>query len=266
VKWNESFVSYEGLNNTLIGAGKILLEMYQSGLHEQYKTDGSFATEADLASEKFLIEGLIALRPDAGIWAEESGNNVQSGQNLYWVIDPLDGTNNYAAGIPIGCISVALVQDGEPVVGMIYDFHRGDVFAACKECGSYCNGKPIFISKKNRLNDAMVAIPVPYRERKTKGEWVDFWRYVQAVSLIATVRVYGSTALDLAYVAAGKIDAALVDSLSWWDVAAGVLLVVEAGGVVTTYSGDAVGSSFHDLVATGHELYGKIVPFINGKI
>ena len=265
MRFAEDIVALEPLLEIVSQAGELLKKYYGGRLDKQYKQDGSFATEADKASEAFLIAKLQALLPEAGIWAEESGNLMDGGESdLYWVIDPLDGTNNFSQGIPFSCISVALVKEKRPVVGIIYDFHRKEMFVASEGHGAYLNGVPIQVSQKRDLEKAMIGAPMAYKGDASAEVRHLFWDCMQRVDRrCMSIRVLGAAALDLAYAASGRFDAVFFDSLSWWDVAAGVVLIQEAGGIVTTYDGQPVDHTFKSLVGGASALHHQLKTVLN---
>ncbi len=182
----------------------------------------------------------------------------------YWVIDPVDGTNNFAQGIPFSCISVALVSQQEIIIGIIYDFHRDEMFVASRGNGAYMNGQPIHVSSKAILQEAIISSPIAYRGQVSSKDRGAFWKALEEVDKeCCSIRVLGSAALSLAYVACGRLDVALFDRLSWWDVAAGTLLIQEAGGIVTTFTGGPIDHSFKTLIGGPKALYDQLFVIIS---
>jgi len=193
-------------------------------------------TEADLAAESFIIERIQTHYPRHAVLAEESGatHTVERGSEWKWIVDPLDGTTNYAHGYPCFCVSIAVERAGEVVVGVIYDPVRDETFAAERGEGATLNGRRIRVSDVDELNRAMLCTGFPYNVRESG----DFARHFTNFIMTAqAVRRDGSAALDLAYVACGRFDGFWEEGLRPWDVAAGVLLVEEAGGRVSRYDG-----------------------------
>lgn len=218
-------------------AGLILAErMGRKSLQVTNKGVIDLVTEADLAAERFIIERIQAHYPRHGILAEESGVtvSVERASEFKWIIDPLDGTTNYAHGYPCFCVSIGLERAGEIILGVIYDPTRDEMFAAERGEGATLNGRRIRVSEVEDLNRAMVCTGFPYDVRD-RG---DFARHFASFIMHAqAIRRDGSAALDMAYVACGRFDGFFEEGLRPWDVAAGVLLVEEAGGRVSRYDG-----------------------------
>lgn len=211
-------------------AGEILLAHYQQHLTHYTKPDGSFATEADLASEKFLIERLGKLIPGASFFAEESG--ITTGNDYCWVIDPLDGTTNFSRGLPYFCVSVALTHKGKRLIGVVYNPLLQELFYAVKNEGAFLNGKRLAITQEKKLARACLGFSLPYEKHGALCSLV-----CQVEPQVYSCRVLGAAALDIAYCAAGRFDAVVFDGLFWWDMAAGSLLVEEAGGTANELNG-----------------------------
>jgi myo-inositol-1(or 4)-monophosphatase len=218
-------------------AGQVLADKFGRALQVSNKGDIDLVTEADLAAERLIIERIRSYHPRHAILTEESGDVAGAGgpaAEYKWIIDPLDGTTNYAHGYPVFCVSVALEHEGRVVVGAVYDPTRDEMFAAERGGGATLNGRRIRVSETDELNRALVCTGFPYDVRE-RG---DFARHFRAFIMRAqSVRRDGAAALDLAYVAAGRFEGFYEEGLRPWDVAAGVLLVEEAGGRVTHYDG-----------------------------
>ncbi len=236
-------------------AGEIIRRAFPrsvlSSIH--YKGDVNPVTETDLEAERRIVERLRAAFPDHRIFAEESGGDAwQSPGPPIWLIDPLDGTNNFAHGFPHVAVSLALVADGEPVVGVIYDPLRDETFAAVAGSGAALNGEPIHVSTVADLSEAFLATGFPYDRRTATDNNVE--RMGRFVRRSLGVRRAGAATLDLAYVACGRLDGFWEIRLAPWDVAAGILLVREAGGRATDFDG------------TPHCLSGAAIVASNGLI
>jgi myo-inositol-1(or 4)-monophosphatase len=198
------------------------------------KGDINLVTEADIAAENLIIEHIRSYHPQHGILAEESGETVLKGgrSEWKWIIDPLDGTTNYAHGYPCFCVSIALERAGQLEVGVVYDPMRDEMFAAERGHGATLNDRKIRVSGVDELNQAMVCTGFPYNVRERPDFARDFTNFTMNAQ---AVRRDGSAALDLAYVACGRFDGFWEDGLSPWDVAAGALLIIEARGRVSNF-------------------------------
>lgn len=217
-------------------AGRVLLEKFGRIETVTKKGDINLVTEADLASEALIVERISSHFPRHAILAEEAGNAVVTGTagGHKWIIDPLDGTTNYAHGYPCFCVTLALEHEGEVVLGVTYDPTRNELFAAEKGHGATLNGKPIRVSATDELENALLVTGFPY-DIKHRDK---FARHLTEFLLSSRgVRRDGSAAIDMAYVAAGRFDGFWEEGLNPWDVAAGKLLIEEAGGVVSYYDG-----------------------------
>ena len=222
-------------------AGRILIDRQGRSLQVSSKGDINLVTEADLAAEKFIIERIRSYYPRHAILAEESGasNGAESvaTNEWKWIIDPLDGTTNYAHGYPCFCVSIAVERAGKLEIGVVYDPVRNEMFAAERGQGATLNERAIRVSDVDDLNSAMLCTGFPYDVR----ERPDFARHFTSFTMRAqAVRRDGSAALDLACVACGRFDGFWEDGLNPWDTAAGLLLIEEAGGQVTDYKGAAL--------------------------
>ena len=191
-----------------------------------------FVTEVDLASEKEIIRVLRTSFPDHAFLGEESGLTHQA-ENI-WIIDPLDGTTNFLHGFPQYCISIALEQKGEITQAVIYDPNRNDLFTATKGQGAYLNQRRMRVSNKSKLKESILGTGFPFRDFQHLPVYLKIFEEV--VRGTSGIRRPGSAALDLAYVAAGWFDGFFEINLSKWDIAAGGLLVSEAGGIVSDFS------------------------------
>ncbi len=229
-------------------AGSILLENFRKPQSIEYKGAVNLVTAVDHASEDLILQRLNESFPDDDVLTEEREQEPRKSENL-WIIDPLDATNNYVHGFPMFCVSIAFEQRGRMKLGAIFDPLREEFFLAEKEQGSSLNGKTIRVSDTTELDRSLIATGFPYDKRESPVNNLDhFQRFALRVQ---GIRRAGSAALDLAYVAAGRLDGYWELKLSPWDVAAGTLLVLEAGGRVTdfswgddyVYSGEVVASN-----------------------
>lgn len=239
-------------------AGQILLEKFGRKINISLKGDINLVTEADLASEKLIIERIRSYYPKHAILAEESGDAVLlDGVNKWkWIIDPLDGTTNFAHGYPCFCVTLALEHDGEIVVGVTFDPTRNELFAAEKGKGAALNNKPIRVSETEKLSDALIVTGFPYNFK----EKPDFARHLTDFLLHSRgVRRDGSAAIDMAYVACGRFDGFWEEGLNPWDVAAGLLLIEEAGGQVSYYTGEKYNIYSPPIAASNGLIHGEML-------
>jgi myo-inositol-1(or 4)-monophosphatase len=199
------------------------------------KGPADFVTSADLAAERTIREELSKSRPDFGFLMEESGRHGPKDARSRWIVDPLDGTTNFLHGLPHWAISIGAETDGAIVAGVVYDPVKDELFWAERGQGAYVNSKRLRVSGRRSLDVAMVATGMPYKGRAIAPHYLDELDLV--MQEVAGVRRFGSAALDLAYVAAGRYDAFWEYGLSPWDTAAGAILVAEAGGFVTEIDG-----------------------------
>ena len=220
-----------------------------------------FVTEVDHASEKVIIETLLGAYPGHGILAEESGSaHGAKDSECVWIIDPLDGTTNFIHGFPVYCVSIALAVRGKVEQAVIYDPSRNDLFTATKGRGAYQNDRRLRVSKRVRLGDCLLSTGFPYRPGDNFKSYLAMMGEVMQVT--SGLRRPGAAALDLAYVAAGYTDGFFEKGLQPWDVAAGSLLVTEAGGLVGNFSGEANFLDQQECMAASPKIYGQLVPLL----
>ncbi len=230
-------------------------------LQVQTKSPRDFVTEVDLASERAIIDVLLEAYPDHSILAEESGRTRGARDSDYqWIIDPLDGTTNFIHGLPTYAVSIGLAHRGQVVQAVVYDPARNDLFYASKGRGAFLNDRRLRVSRRSRLADALVGTGFPFR----KGD--NFQRYLemfeQVMPRCAGLRRPGAAALDLCYVAAGWYDGFFEIGLQPWDLAAGSLLVTEAGGLIGNFTGEADYLHQHEVVAGTPRIYGQLVQML----
>jgi myo-inositol-1(or 4)-monophosphatase len=208
-------------------AGALLHNYFERHIGFELKGEFDLVTEADRASEKLVIERLQQHFPTHSIVAEESGGLAGESAEYCWYVDPLDGTTNFAHGFPMYNVTLALEKAGEIVAGVIFDPERNEMFTCERGAGSQLNGVPIHVSRVALVDDALVATGFPSRKRHRD---VNVHFYYQLAMITHGVRRAGAAALDLAYVASGRLDAFWEFGLNPWDMAAGMLLIAEAGG------------------------------------
>ena len=222
------------------------------------KQVNDFVTEVDHASEQAIIETLLTAYPGHGIWAEESGKTHGAKDSEFvWIIDPLDGTTNFIHGFPVYCISIALAVRGKVEQAVIYDPSRNDLFTATKGRGAFLNERRIRVSKRTQLKECLISTGFPFRPGDNFKNYLAMMGDV--MQRTAALRRPGAAALDLAYVAAGFADGFFETGLSPWDVAAGSLLVTEAGGLVGNFTGEADFLEQKECLAGNPRVYGQLV-------
>ncbi|MBD5322811.1 MAG: inositol monophosphatase [Bacteroides sp.] len=200
------------------------------------QNDFDVLTEADKASERIIIESIRSTFPDHSILSEESGESSNPDSDWLWVIDPLDGTTNFKQGLPVYSISIALQYRGETVAGVVYAPYLGEMFSAYKGGGAYLNNHPIHCGRNGRLSTMVTATGMPYDRAVHPDN--NLGNIARVSTQVRGIRRMGSAAIDLAYTAAGYFDAYWELNLNLWDVAAGILLVTEAGGIVESIRTD----------------------------
>jgi myo-inositol-1(or 4)-monophosphatase len=226
------------------------------------KSTNDFVTEVDHAAEAAVIDVLLGAYPGHGILAEESGSARGAKDSEYvWIIDPLDGTTNFIHGLPTYAVSIGLAFRGLMQQAVVYDPARNDLFYATKGRGAFLNDKRLRVSKRTRMADALIGTGFPFR----KGD--DLNHYLKVLETVmrncAGIRRPGAAALDLCYVAAGWYDGFFETGLSAWDVAAGSLIVTEAGGLVGNFTGEADFLYRREVVAGSPKIYGQLVQLLS---
>jgi myo-inositol-1(or 4)-monophosphatase len=225
------------------------------------KQVNDFVTEVDHASEATIIETLLTAYPHHAIWAEESGKtHGTQGSEFVWIIDPLDGTTNFIHGFPVYCVSIALAVKGKIEQAVIFDPSRNDLFTATKGRGAYMNERRIRVSKRIDLRQCLISTGFPFRPGDNFNNYLRMMADV--MQRTAGLRRPGAAALDLAYVAAGFTDGFFETGLSPWDVAAGSLLVTEAGGLIGNFTGEAEFLEQKECVAGNPKIYGQLVAML----
>lgn len=212
------------------------------------KGPADFVSSADIATEKTLVAELSVSRPDFGFKGEEGANIEAKDGSHYWIIDPIDGTTNFLHGIPHFGISVGLVKDDEIIAGMILEPTRDELYWAEKGGGAFMNGRRLRVSGRNRMADALLATGIPFLGRPGHETLQKEMSEIMAVS--SGIRRMGAASLDLAYVAAGRVDGFWERGLAPWDIAAGIILVREAGGLVSQINGGERMMDEGDILAT----------------
>lgn len=226
-----------------------------------HKGPNDFVTEVDQAAEEAIIDTLLAAYPGHGILAEESGRARGAKDSDYvWIIDPLDGTTNFIHGFPVYAVSIALTFRGQIQQAVVYDPARNDLFYASKGKGAYLNDRRIRVSKRARMAESLIGTGFPFR----RGD--NFQRYLKMFELLmplcAGLRRPGAASLDLCYVAAGYYEGFFETGLSPWDIAAGALIITEAGGLIGNFTGEADFLYQREVVAGNPRIYGQLVSLL----
>ena len=219
-------------------ASKIIIRDFGEieNLQVSLKGPGDFVTNCDKKVEKILIEELQKARPNYSILSEEVGK-ITNDESFKWIIDPIDGTANFLHGIPHFAISIGLEHNNEIICGIIYDPIKDEMFTAEKGNGSYLNNQRMRVSSRSQLKDCIIFTGGPKHDSKSKEESLKEYNNFSS-RLLVPIRKLGSASLDMAYVAAGRCDGFWQRNLNYWDIAAGIILVKEAGGFVTDFYGE----------------------------
>ncbi|PTD98038.1 inositol monophosphatase family protein [Pseudothauera lacus] len=225
------------------------------------KSPNDFVTEIDRAAEAAIIEVLREAYPEHGILAEESGESGDTANCEYqWIIDPLDGTTNFIHGFPQYAVSIALAKNGVLEQAVVYDPTRNELFTASKGRGAFLNDRRIRVSKRIRLNESLIGTGFPFRQFDHVDAYLAMFR--ELTQKTAGIRRPGSAALDLAWLACGRIDGFWEMGLSPWDMAAGVLLIQEAGGLVSDLAGESDYMTTGNVVAGTPKIFTQLLPII----
>lgn len=246
------------------GAGEIVLDCYRKRVECRPKGDFDLVTEADYLAEAFILERLRESVPDHAILTEESGDNAKGHTYRYrWYVDPLDGTKNFAHGHACFCTMLALEHDGELELAVVFDPVRNEMFTAQRGQGAWCNGASISVSTVEHPAGALLTSGFPSSKRhRTSNPQV----FLDMAMGCQALRRTGCSGLDFAYVAAGRFDALWDWGLEPWDVAPGMLLVREAGGQCTAWSGQPYQIGYPDLLAANPVLHQALLPVLQRKV
>ena len=240
-------------------AGRFQQYRFSSFMNVTLKGDKNLVTEVDQESERLIVGHLLGSFPDHGIVAEE-GEYPQGDAPLRWIIDPLDGTTNYAHGFPWFCVSIGLESAGELVAGVIYNPMHDELFTATKGGGAFRNGQRLHVSTRSPLHNTLLGTGFPYDCASDPVN--NFDNFIAFQKAARGIRRAGAAALDLAYVAAGRLDGFWELKLKPWDVAAGTVLVREAGGTVTTFDGTDYDMFNHRIVASNGLIHEEMLAML----
>ena len=246
----------------VVRAGDMMLARVGGDVHINKKSAIDLVTEVDVAIERMFRELISARFPEHAVLGEEFGGSASVPEGPCWVFDPIDGTTNFAHGLPIFCSSLALEFDGVAEIAAVYDPTRRELFTAQRGAGAFLNGQPIRVSSAGSLIDAMLVTGFPYDVHARVEEIVGLFR--EFVGRARAVRRLGSAAIDLCYVAAGRMDGFWERDLNPWDIAAGALLVAEAGGRVTGLDGRPFTSRGRSVLASNHLIHDAMLDVIRG--
>ena len=228
----------------------------------EHKGTNDLVSYVDKTAEQKLVEGLSKLLPESGFITEENTSD-KKGKTYQWIIDPLDGTTNFIHGVPCYCISIALIKDDTLVIGVIYEINLDECFYAFENGGAFMNGNKISVSSVSKLKDSLLATGFPYSNYSRMKEYMEVFNHFMHNT--HGLRRLGSAAVDLAYVACGRFEGFYEYGLNSWDVAAGAIIVKEAGGKVSDFSG---GSNFvfgREIAASNEKVYKEFLDIIQQK-
>jgi myo-inositol-1(or 4)-monophosphatase len=243
-------------------AGKFLKQNIGKFKSVQQKDgqDRNLVTEIDKKSEELIIKIISSHYPSHDILAEESGNDKGKPSEYRWIIDPLDGTTNFTHGLPIFCVSIGVEYKGEMIAGVIYDPNTDELFTSEKGSGAFLNGKRIHVSHIDNIGRSILVTGFPYNIIENPDHAVE--HFVNFLMKAQAVRRLGSAALDLAYLASGRFDGFWEVALQPWDMAAGVLILYEAGGVITNFSGAKFNLYEKQLLASNGTIHNQMLDVI----
>ncbi|MCP4704529.1 MAG: inositol monophosphatase [candidate division Zixibacteria bacterium] len=245
---------------TAIEAGKLLLKRVGKKNKISFKGRVNLVTEADLASEKLIVKAIKNKFPDHSILTEEKAS-VEKDSDFRWIIDPLDGTTNYAHGFPFWSVSIALEFKGKIIVGVVFDPLRNELFYARKNGGAFLNRKRLCVSNQRRLDKALLATGFPYDIRVSENDNLNFFnRFAKAAR---GVRRAGSAALDLCYLACGRFDGFWEQKLHPWDTAGGKIIVEEAGGKITNFNGKKYSIYDDYILGSNRKIHNQMIKVLS---
>jgi myo-inositol-1(or 4)-monophosphatase len=240
-------------------AGEILNHYSSRDKLVEFKGHANLVTVADKKSEELIINGILTRYPSHSILAEESGA-TQPGAAIQWIIDPLDGTTNFAHGYPFYCVSIGVEENGEVICGVVYDPVRDELFSAARGAGAYCNGERLQVSAVESLSHALLITGFPYNFRERLDVVMHQFRRFMVAS--QAVRRGGAAALDLCYVAAGRLDGFWELFLQPWDTAAGRIILEEAGGRVTDFKDGPFSIYNKEILATNGRIHEEMLAIL----
>lgn len=242
-------------------AGALLVSYSTAGFHVEYKNPINLVTDADRAAEQCVIDHIRRRFPSHRILAEERGRVEQAPSPYLWIIDPLDGTTNFAHGYPVYCVSIGLEYQGRCILGVIYDPSRDELFTAMDQSGAQLNGRSIQVSTTTALDNTLLVTGFAYDIRETPRNNLD--HFCNFALKVQGLRRTGSAAMDLCYVAAGRFDGFWEVRLNPWDMAAGAVILKEAGGRLTDFNGNDLSIYGQELVASNGHIHEAMLDVLN---
>lgn len=252
------------MDNMIRRAGEVVLSYFRGDFRVDRKDVGNslidIVTDADRVSEEIILAAIEKEFPDHDILSEETPPDIR-GSRWKWLVDPLDGTINFAHGFPFFCVSMALLQEDDPLVAMIYDPLRDECFSAARGAGAFLNGTPIRVSAADRLEQSVIATGFPYDRASSPDNNVA--EFSRVVTRVQGIRRAGSAAMDLAYVSCGRLDGFWELKLKPWDQGAGMLLVREAGGRVSNIHGEPTDVYTRSVLATNGLLHDTLIEVLS---
>jgi myo-inositol-1(or 4)-monophosphatase len=242
-------------------AGEIVREGFGKNFSVEYKTNlSNLVTEIDKKSEATIINFIKKEFPSHAVLAEESGRDKAMSDYL-WVIDPLDGTSNFAHGLPIFSVSIGVQKNGETICGAVYDVMRDEIYSAERGNGSFCNGRKLSVSENDDLRKSMLVTGFPYDIDENPDFAIE--RFAAFLKKARAVRRLGSAAIDMCYVASGVFDGFWEVALHPWDMCAGQLIIEEAGGLVTNFAGEKIDIFSKQILATNGKVHKRMVEILD---
>ena len=244
-------------------AGEIIREGFGKNLDIQYKSnETNLVTQIDKASEKTIVEYISKKFPNHGILAEESGN-VKNGSEYLWVVDPLDGTTNFAHGLPIFSVSIGLQKNGKTIAGVVNDVMQNIIYSTEAGSGAYANSKRITVNENDKLNHGVLVTGFPYNISENPDNALE--KFTALTKVMRGIRRLGSAAIDFSYVAKGVFDGFWEVHLHPWDVCAGILIVQEAGGMVTDFDGKEIDIYSKRFLASNKKIHPKLIEILKSN-